>query len=167
MNFSGVDIFIFYLLQNNIPGHAHPDINGIGAYPINKQNEIKCKFIAERLKLFADKLQDQYGEEQLEAMITSVVHSQNPSAGINRFITTLQNLRGQLTWQKVGEIFRVGYRLIENLSAVLQNIPKPFEDERWTLFQSLWDFMVNTVARWVCENGGWVSLVTLSQSVYI
>lgn len=33
----------------------------------------------------------------------------------------------------------------------------PTVDERWEHFQKLWESTVSIVARWIRDNGGWVS----------
>lgn len=52
----------------------------------------------------------------------------------------------------------MGYYLLEVLTDEFgPNVDKlPQEDKRWTLFQKLWDVMMNAVAPWIWEQGGWV-----------
>lgn len=112
-----------------------------------------ARIIAERLKIIGDKLEQEHGEERLSSLVNSFVSfGVDQPITITRFLRLLRNLRSRLNWKKVSEVFVVGYRLLEIMT---QATTKPFEDERWWLFERLWDFMVNTVARWVMENGGW------------
>ncbi len=116
-----------------------------------------ARIIAERLKIIGDKLEQEHGEERLSSLVNSFVSfGVDQPITITRFLRLLRNLRSRLNWKKVSEVFVVGYRLLEIMT---QATTKPFEDERWWLFERLWDFMVNTVARWVMENGGWVRQV--------
>lgn len=114
-----------------------------------------ARHIAERLKVIGDRLNEQHTQEELEELILSFVRIPIPANGIEHFMAILNSLRNRLTWTRVVELFQVCYRLIEMLSDVVGTKPQ-FADERWTLFERLWDFIVNTLTRWVWQHGGWV-----------
>ena len=145
----------FPTLQNDPSAQFFSDTDG------DLQTLRQSKAIAERLKYVADQIQDRYGEQELENALTSLITGQNPEIG--SFLSILSSLR--LSWQRVSWLFGIGYEMIEKLSANLGSGDgqKLYEDERWTVFQSLWDFIVNNLARWIWANGGWVSKVSRSE----
>ena len=106
--------------------------------------------------MIGDKLEQEHGEERFSNIVNSCIYGQPIT--ITQFLRLLSNLRSRLNWQKVSELFVLGYRLLEIMTQVTT---KPYEDERWSLFEKLWEFLVTTVARWVMENGGWVRQVIL------
>ena len=118
-----------------------------------RDRDFYSKLIADRIRSIGDRYARQFDEHQLERRLTSIILGQNPAN--TGFASVLATLRGCLSWQKVSEIFQIGYYLLELLTAEFgQDVNKlPQEDKRWTLFQKLWDVMMNAVAPWIWEHG--------------
>ena len=128
----------------------------INRFSMDAEKQVYSRMIADRIRSIGDSYARKYGEEQLETRLMSLILSQNP-ANMN-LTSVLSVVRGCLSWQKVSEIFWVGYNLLEMLTAEFgPHVHKlPQEDKRWALFQKLWEVMMSTVAPWIWEHGGGV-----------
>ncbi len=141
-------------MQNEFAPINRPVEPGCCPLPPCANLQLRARIIAERLKMLGDSYEDNHNEEHLENLLTRAVLDNAHGHGLTQYIKILTGLCDHLSWPKISEIFSVGYSMFEKLSSTLGD---PYVDERWELFQKLWESTVSVVARWIRDNGGWVS----------
>lgn len=123
----------------------------------SKWSKNQARIIANKLKIYGDKLSSTHEEELQQEIAELISTCQNPRHVIEFFSIQLRQMLLSLTWQNIGKVFHLSYHLIQFLTALLG--PSAAEDSgspEWAEFSQLWDFTLGTVTRWISSHGGWV-----------
>ena len=106
---------------------------------------------------------DDIDEKQIAQILQDLTSqiSADPSPDPSQLVCTVQSLLSSFrvqSWSAVGSFFRVGLKLLQQLTVLLGGSKSHVSDVRWPIYiNAIIQFLDEDVSPWISSQGGWVS----------
>ena len=126
-------------------------------------SEERVAMVVRKLKAIADDYNRNHSSDQPRCSLWSIIATALSSphrAIVNEFARCIKRLHYEdFSWTFVVRFFMIGVRLLESLSS--RNV---YQEQQSALLGIFLDFLTDKMAKWIEDQGGWVSPVSIERN---